>query len=75
MKVLSKKKKKEQKKKKKQAQGRKKGYHSFKKINKFLCESDWYWRKEIAVKLKLPYKMLKTRFPFLYACTSLDTKT
>ena len=74
MKVLSKKKKKN-KRKKKQAQGRKKGYHSFKKINKFLCESDWYWRKEIAVKLKLLYKMLKTRFPFLYACTSLDTKT
>ena len=39
-----------------------------------------HWRpdfrnKEVAVKSNLPYMMLKTRFPSLFASTSLGTKT
>ena len=54
-----------------------------KKRNKFLCESDWYWRsstlasrfqtKKSPSNQNLPYIMLKARFSFLYA--SLCTKT
>ena len=55
------------------------------KKKNFLCESDWYWRssklasrfqtKKSLSNQNLPYIMLKTSFPFLYANTSLDTKT
>ena len=55
------------------------------KKKNFLCESDWYWRssklasrfqtKKSLSNQNLPYIMLKTSFPFLYASTSLDTKT
>ena len=51
-----------------QAQGRKKGYHSI-KMEKFLCESDLYWRKEVTVKLNFAIHNIKTKFPFLYAST------
>ena len=52
---------------------------------KVLCESDWYWRgsslasrfrtKKSPSNQNLPHLMLNTGFPFLYASTSLDTKT
>ena len=52
---------------------------------KILCESDWYWRgsslasrfrtKKSPSNQNLPHLMLNTGFPFLYASTSLDTKT
>ena len=55
------------------------------KEKNFLCESDWCWRsstlasrvwkKKSPSNQNLPYTMLKTRFPFLYASTSLDAKT
>ena len=71
--------------KRKQAQRRKKEYHSVKKRKIFLCESDWCWRSSMLAsrfRLKkspsnknLPNTLLKTRFPFLYVSTSLDTKT
>ena len=71
---------------KKQAQRRKKEYHSVKKRKKLPCDSDWYWRsstltsrfrtKKSPSNQSLPcYIMLKTRFPFPYASTGLDTKT
>ena len=73
------------KKKGRQSQRREKGYHSVEKRKKYLCESDWYWQsstltsrfrtKKSLSNQKLPYMMLKTRFPFLYASTSLGTKT
>ena len=57
--------------------------NSVKKRNKFLCESDWYWRssmlasrfqtKKSPSNQNLPYIVLKARFSFLYA--SLCTKT
>ena len=57
--------------------------NSVKTRNKFLCESDWYWRsstlasrfrtKKSPSSQNMPYIMLKARFPFLYA--SVDTKT
>ena len=57
--------------------------NSVKIRNKFLCESDWYWRsstlayrfrtKKSPSSQNVPYIMIKARFPFLYA--SLDTKT
>ena len=57
--------------------------NSVKIRNKFLCESDWYWRsstlasrfrtKKSPSSQNVPYIMLKARFPFLYA--SVDTKT
>ena len=60
-------------------------HFSGKIVSHFLCESDWYWlsstlasrfwTKESPSNQNLPYIMLKTRFPFLYASTSLDTKT
>ena len=52
---------------------------------KILCESDWYWQsstlasrfrtKKSPSNQNLPHLMSNTRFPFLYASTSLDTKT
>ena len=74
------------KRKKKQAQRRKKEFHSVKKRKKLRCDSDWYWRsstltsrfwtKKSPSNQSLPcYIMLKTRFPFPYASTGLDTKT
>ena len=42
------------------------------KEKNFLCESDWY--KEVAAKPKFAIHNVKTRFPFIYASTSLDTK-
>ena len=52
---------------------------------KFLCESDWYWRsstlgfrfrtKKSPSNQNLPYRMFKMRFPLLYASTSLETKS
>ena len=42
------------------------------KEKNFLCESDWY--KEVAAKPKFVIHNVKTRFPFIYASTSLDTK-
>ena len=53
---------------------------------KLRCDSDWYWRsstltsrfrtKKSPSNQSLPcYIMLKTRFPFPYASTGLDTKT
>ena len=52
---------------------------------KILCESDWYWQsstlasrfrtKKSPSNQNLPHFMSNTRFPFLYASTSLDTKT
>ena len=56
-KVLCKKKRKKEK--KKQAQGRKDRYHSVEEIKKFLCESDWNWRKELAVKLNFATNNVK----------------
>ena len=60
-------------------------HFSGKIVSHFLCESDWYWlsstlasrfwTKDSPSNQNLPYIMLKTRFPFLYASTSLDTKT
>ena len=59
-------------------------HFSGKIVSHFLCESDWYWlsstlasrfwTKESPSNQNLPYILLKTRFPFLYASTSLDTK-
>ena len=76
---------KNQKRKKKQAKRRKKENHSVKKRKEFLCERDWYWRSSTLASIfrtkKSPsnnnfrYIMLKTRFPFRYASTSLDKKT
>ena len=71
---------------KKQAQRRKKEHFSVKKRKKLRCDSDWYWRsstltsrfrtKKSPSNQSLPcYIMLKTRFPFPYASTGLDTKT
>ena len=56
------------------------------KEKKLRCDSDWYWRsstltsrfwtKKSPSNQSLPcYIMLKTRFPFPYASTGLDTKT
>ena len=55
------------------------------KKENFPCESDWYWRssmlasrfwtKKSPSNQNLPYIMLKTRFPFLSASTSLDITT
>ena len=52
---------------------------------KILCESDWCWQsstlasrfrtKKSPSNQNLPHLMSNTRFPFLYASTSLDTKT
>ena len=36
---------------------------------------DWFWTKKLLLNWNLPYIMLKMRFPFLYASTSLKTKT
>ena len=69
--------------KKKQAQRRKEKYHSVEKRKHFLRESDWYWwsstlasrfrTKESPSNQNLPYIILKTRFPFIYASTRLAT--
>ena len=72
----------------KEAQRRQKVYHSVKKGKHSLVllnESDWYWQsstlasrfpiKKSPSNQNLPYIMLKTRCSFLYASTSLDTKT
>ena len=71
--------------KRKQAHRRKKEYHSVKKRKIFLCESDWCWPSSMLAsrfRLKkspsnknLPNTLFKTRFPFLYVSTGLDTKT
>ena len=56
------------------------------KEKKLRCDSDWYWRsstltsrfwaKKSPSNQSLPcYIMLKTRFPFPYASTGLDSKT
>ena len=36
---------------------------------------DWFWTKKLLLNWNLPHIMLKMRFPFLYASTSLKTKT
>ena len=64
---------------------KRKGTNLSRKEKNFLCESDWYWRssklafrfqtKKSLSNQNLPYIMLKTSFHFLYASTSLDTKT
>ena len=73
---------KKKKKEKKKAQRRKKGYHSVKERKISLCESDWcsklasrFRTKKSPSNQNFPYMMLKTRFPFFHAGTSLDTKT
>ena len=54
---------------KKQAQGRKKGYHSIKiKKNSFVKATSTGGKKSPSNE-NLPYVMLKTKFPFLYAST------
>ena len=34
------------------------------RTKKFLCESEWYWRKEVAVKLKFAIDKIKNEFSF-----------
>ena len=70
---------------KKQAQTEKEGVPLCQVKKKFLCEKDLYrWSftlvsrfrtKKSLLNQNVPYMMLKMRFPFLYASTSLDTKT
>ena len=84
-KSLVKKKKKKKRKKRERLKEERKGTNLSRKEKNFLCESDWYWRssklafrfqtKKSLSNQNLPYIMLKTSFPFLYASTSLDTKT
>ena len=71
--------------KKKRLKEERKSTNLSRKEKNFLCESDWCWRsstlafrvwiKKSPSNQNLPYTMLKTRFPFLYASTSLDAKT
>ena len=77
--------KKKKKKKRERLKEERKGTNLSRKEKNFLCESDWYWRssklafrfqtKKSLSNQNLPYIMLKTSFHFLYASTSLDTKT
>ena len=77
--------KKKKKKKRERLKEERKGTNLSRKEKNFRCESDWYWRssklafrfqtKKSLSNQNLPYIMLKTSFPFLYASTSLDTKT
>ena len=62
-----------------------KEYHSVKKRKHILCKSEWYQRSSTLAFIfrtkmqpanqNLPYVILKTKFPFLHASTSLDKKT
>ena len=71
--------------KKKRLKEERKSTNLSRKEKNFLCESDWCWRsstlafrvwiKKSPSNQNLLYTMLKTRFPFLYASTSLDAKT
>ena len=77
--------KKKKKKKRERLKEERKGTNLSRKEKNFLCESDWYWRSsKLAFRFQtnkslsnqnVPYIMLKTSFHFLYASTSLDTKT
>ena len=81
---LTKKKQKQKKNRKKKVQRREKEYHSVKKRKNPLW-SHWYWRsstlasrfraKKSPSNLNFSNIMLKTRFPFIYASISRDTKT
>ena len=58
--------------KKKRLKEERKSTNLSRKEKNFLCESDWY--KEVAAKPKFAIHNVKTRCPFIYASTSLDTK-